>query len=73
MQRTLSGKRSKEKLSQVFNPFFTTKAIGKGTGLGLSTCQAIVTDHNGLIRVENNHMGGATFIVELPLDPVKRS
>ncbi|HEY90372.1 MAG TPA: GAF domain-containing sensor histidine kinase [Dehalococcoidia bacterium] len=64
---------SKEKLSQVFNPFFTTKAIGKGTGLGLSTCQAIVTDHNGLIRVENNHMGGATFIVELPLDPVKRS
>jgi signal transduction histidine kinase len=64
---------SEEKLSQVFNPFFTTKAVGKGTGLGLSTCQAIVTDHNGLIRVENNDMGGATFTVELPLGAVKRS
>lgn len=64
---------SEEKLPQVFNPFFTTKAVGKGTGLGLSTCQAIVTDHNGLIRVENNDMGGATFTVELPLNPVKRS
>jgi signal transduction histidine kinase len=59
------------KLSQVFNPFFTTKAVGKGTGLGLSTCQAIVTDHNGLIRVENNDKGGATFTVELPLAEVK--
>jgi len=58
---------SDENLSQVFHPFFTTKAVGKGTGLGLSTCQAIVTDHNGLIRAENNDMGGATFTVELPL------
>ena len=64
---------SEGKLSQVFNPFFTTKALGKGTGLGLSTCRAIVTDHNGLIRIENNDMGGATFTVELPLGAVKHS
>jgi signal transduction histidine kinase len=56
-----------ENLTQVFFPFFTTKDVGDGTGLGLSTCYGIVTDHNGLIRAENNDMGGATFTVELPL------
>ena len=56
-----------ENLSQIFHPFFTTKQVGEGTGLGLSTCYGIVTGHNGLIRAENNEMGGATFTVELPL------
>ncbi len=51
----------------MFIPFFSTKAVGKGTGLGLATCHGIVTAHDGLIRAENNEMGGATFIVELPL------
>jgi PAS domain S-box-containing protein len=54
-------------LNQVFYPFFTTKQVGEGTGLGLSTCYGIVTEHNGLIRAENNEKGGATFTVELPL------
>jgi len=56
-----------EHLRQVFYPFFTTKDVGDGTGLGLSTCYGIVTNHNGLIRAENNDAGGAAFIVELPL------
>jgi len=56
-----------DNLKQVFHPFFTTKKVGEGTGLGLSTCYSIITKHNGLIRAENNEMGGATFIVELPL------
>lgn len=56
-----------ENLTQVFVPFFSTKPTGKGTGLGLSTCHGIVTAHGGLIRAENNEMGGASFIVELPL------
>jgi len=56
-----------DKLSQVFHPFFTTKKVGEGTGLGLSTCYGIITAHNGLIRVENNDNGGATFTVEIPL------
>jgi signal transduction histidine kinase len=54
-------------INQIFYPFFTTKPIGEGTGLGLSICYGIVTAHNGLIRAENNTMGGATFVVELPL------
>jgi|GEM_PF-898662 len=56
-----------ENLNQVFYPFFTTKQEVKGTGLGLSTCYGIVTGHGGLVRASNNHMGGATFSVELPL------
>jgi two-component system NtrC family sensor kinase len=56
-----------ENLQQIFYPFFTTRPTGKGTGLGLSTCYGIVTAHKGLIRAERNDMGGATFIVELPL------
>lgn len=54
-------------LGQVFFPFFTTKRMGEGTGLGLSTCHGIVTAHGGLIRAENNDIGGATFVIELPL------
>ncbi len=57
-----------ELLNQVFYPFFTTRHADKGTGLGLSACYGIVTAHNGLISVENNEIGGATLIVELPLD-----
>ncbi|MBN2238724.1 MAG: PAS domain S-box protein [Dehalococcoidales bacterium] len=56
-----------ENLVSVFHPFFTTKKVGEGTGLGLSTCYSIITSHNGLIRVENNETGGATFIIELPV------
>ena len=55
-----------ENLSQVFYPFYTTKDVGEGTGLGLSTCYGIVTSHGGFIHAENNHMGGATIVVELP-------
>lgn len=56
-----------ENLAQVFHPFFTTKKVGEGTGLGLSTCYGIINAHGGLIRAENNEMGGATFTVELPI------
>ncbi len=56
-----------EHLKQVFYPFFTTKPVGEGSGLGLSTCYGIITSHNGMLRAENNEMGGATFIVELSL------
>ncbi|MBU2233941.1 PAS domain S-box protein, partial [Patescibacteria group bacterium] len=54
-------------LDKIFEPFFTTKAPGKGTGLGLSVCKGIIQEHGGTIRAENNDIGGASFVVELPL------
>src|SRR5712664_3084958 len=55
--------------SPVFDPFYTTKPVGKGTGLGLSICYGIITEHGGTIRVRNIPSRGASFTVELPLQP----
>jgi C4-dicarboxylate-specific signal transduction histidine kinase len=55
-------------LNRIFEPFFTTKDPGKGTGLGLSVSKGIIQEHGGTIHAENNDMGGASFIVELPFD-----
>ena len=51
---------------RLFEPYFSTKK--SGTGLGLAIARTIVTEHNGSIRVRDNHPRGAVFIVELPLD-----
>ena len=51
---------------RVFDPFYTTKAVGKGAGLGLSASYGIVQDHRGRISCHNRSGGGATFRVELP-------
>lgn len=53
--------------TRIFDPFYTTKAVGKGTGLGLSACYGIVRDHGGLISCTNLPEGGALFEVSLPL------
>lgn len=52
-------------LSQIFNPFFTTKEIGKGTGVGLSITYGIITEMGGTVVAENVD-GGARFTVTLP-------
>ena len=54
-------------IDQIFNPFFTTKAVGEGTGLGLSISDAIIREHGGQIRVTSRADQGATFTVELPI------
>ena len=55
-----------ETLSQVFDPFFTTRAVGDGTGLGLSISHGIVEEHGGSITVESPPGLGAVFSVTLP-------
>jgi PAS domain S-box-containing protein len=56
--------------SRLFVPFFTTKAPGEGTGLGLSVSFGIAAGHGGSLRHEPGPNGlGATFILELPVDP----
>jgi PAS domain S-box-containing protein len=54
-------------MSQVFEPFVTTKP--EGLGLGLSICRTIVSAHEGQLWAENNSDGGATFYVALPARP----
>ena len=51
----------------LFEPFFTTKP--KGTGLGLYITHEIVKRHGGSLTVHSDPGRGATFTVELPLDP----
>lgn len=52
----------------IFNPFFTTKAVGKGTGQGLSIAHnVIVQKHGGAITFETQMGAGTTFHVRLPI------
>jgi two-component system, NtrC family, nitrogen regulation sensor histidine kinase NtrY len=55
-----------EAKERLFLPFFSTKQ--RGTGLGLAIVSRIVSEHNGLIRVEENWPSGTQFIIELPVE-----
>jgi len=55
----------KEHLSQIFQPFFTTKP--QGTGLGLSICQKAIAAHSGTMKVESEEGKGTTFTILLPV------
>jgi signal transduction histidine kinase len=54
-------------LQKIYDPFFTTKAVGMGTGLGLSIVYGIIQSHMGDIKVESEIGGGTAFIIRLPL------
>jgi len=56
-----------EKISKIFDPFYTTKELGKGTGLGLSTTYGIINEIGGQISVKETGCGGTTFLIKLPL------
>jgi PAS domain S-box-containing protein len=55
---------SKEQLSKIGQPFYTTK--DKGTGLGLMVTYKIVDNHQGQITAESELGIGTTFIIRLP-------
>jgi two-component system NtrC family sensor kinase len=54
-------------LTQLFQPFFTTKPLGRGTGLGLATTKILVERANGTISVDSTVGAGTTFTIRLPL------
>ena len=54
-----------DKLKEVFEPFFTSKA--EGMGMGLSIARTIIEAHNGVISAKNRDHGGASFRIRLPL------
>jgi signal transduction histidine kinase len=55
----------KDKLKEVFKPFFTSKA--EGMGMGLSIARTIIEAHHGLIWAKNRDHGGASFRIKMPL------
>ncbi|SDI55653.1 PAS domain-containing sensor histidine kinase [Pseudomonas panipatensis] len=57
---------AEEHLSQVFEPFFSTKPVGQGTGLGLSISYSIVERCGGSLLAGNHPDGGALFTLRLP-------
>jgi signal transduction histidine kinase len=73
---------AEDALKNIFDPFYSTKAVDKGTGLGLSVSFGIIEDHGGDIRAESPvpedfgfpsskmgaEGGGTVFEVNLPLD-----
>lgn len=53
-----------EDKERLFEPYFSTRK--SGMGLGLTIVNAIISDHNGYIRVRDNKPRGTTFLIELP-------
>jgi len=58
-----------EQIARIYDPFFTTKAIGRGTGLGLSITYGIVREHDGTILCDSAVGQGTRFTMALPLAP----
>jgi signal transduction histidine kinase len=51
---------------RIYDPFFTTKAVGRGTGQGLAITRTIVERHDGTISFDTIAGAGTTFHIILP-------
>ena len=60
-----------EVLERMFEPFYSTKAMGKGSGMGLSVVHGIVHEYGGHVLVRTTPGRGALFQVLFP--PLSRA
>jgi len=60
-----------DSISQIFDPYVTTKP--KGTGLGLAIVKKLVEEHAGTISARNGENGGAVIKIKLPINEAARS
>jgi signal transduction histidine kinase len=56
-----------EHVTNVFDPFYSTKPVGQGTGLGLSISYDIVRKHGGRLTFTTKLGEGTVFTVKLPV------
>lgn len=52
--------------NRIWEPFFTTKAVGVGTGLGMSITYGIIEKHKGRIELNSEEGKGTEFAIYLP-------
>lgn len=65
----------KEKISKIFDPFFTDKGTNKevkGTGLGLTITKNLVEKFKGKIEVKSQINKGTSFLLTFPVAKIKK-
>ena len=56
-----------DRLSRIFDPFYTTSVVGEGMGLGLSICHTIVQHHGSALRVDSEPGQWTSLYFDLPM------
>ncbi|RZA07468.1 MAG: HAMP domain-containing histidine kinase [Proteobacteria bacterium] len=53
-------------LERVFDPFYTTKAVGEGTGLGLTICREILEKYQGRLEIDSKEGAWTKVTLRMP-------